>query len=70
MDYRDGEIRYKSFVNFANIDLSEEIVRESIIVGAVMLDTYGKGILKLLLGDGSPEECIEYCEKANDSDHD
>ena len=26
MDYRDGEIRYKSFVNFKNIDVSEEVV--------------------------------------------
>ena len=53
MDYRDGEIRYKSFVNFKNIDVSEEVVGESIIVGAAMIDRYGKGLLKLMLGDGS-----------------
>lgn len=62
MDYRDGEIRYKSFVNFKNIDVSEEVVGESIIVGAAMIDRYGKGLLKLMLGDGSPKECIEFCE--------
>ncbi|MCB6991392.1 YbjN domain-containing protein [bacterium 210820-DFI.6.38] len=62
MDYRDGEIRYKSFVNFKNIDVSEEVVGESIIVGAAMIDRYGKGLLKLMLGDGSPEECIKFCE--------
>lgn len=62
MDYRDGEIRYKSFVNFKNIDVSEEVIGESIIVGATMIDRYGKGLLKLMLGDESPEECIEFCE--------
>ena len=49
MDYRDGEIRYKSFVNFKNIDVSQEVIEESIIVGAAMIDRYGKGLLKLML---------------------
>ena len=62
MDYKDGEIRYKSFVNFRNIDVSQEVVEDSIIVGAAMIDRYGKGLLKLMLGDGTAEECIEYCE--------
>lgn len=51
MDYRDGEIRYKSFVNFKNIDVSQEVIEESIIVGAAMIDRYGKGLLKLMLGE-------------------
>lgn len=62
MDYKDGKIRYKSFVNFRNIDVSQEVVEDSIIVGAAMIDRYGKGLLKLMLGDGTAEECIEYCE--------
>lgn len=63
MDYRDGEIRYKSYVKFKNIDVSEEVVEESIIVGAAMMSRYGKGLLKLMLDDGlSPEECIKFCE--------
>lgn len=62
MDYRDGEIRYKTFVDFKNIDVSEDIVEESIIVGAAMVNRYGKGLLKLMLGNESPEECIEFCE--------
>ena len=55
-------VEQESFVNFKNIDVSEEVVGESIIVGAVMIDRYGKGLLKLMLGDESPEECIEFCE--------
>ena len=64
MDYRDGEIRYKSFVNFKNIDVSQEVIEESIIVGAAMIDRYGKGLLKLMLGEGTVTECIEYCENS------
>lgn len=63
MDYRDGEVRYKSFVNFENIVISEEIVKDSIFVGIAMLDTYGKGLLKIMLGESTPKECIEECEK-------
>ena len=64
MDYRDGEIRYKSFVNFKNIDVSQEVIEESIIVGAAMIASYGKGLLKLMLGEGTVTECIEYCENS------
>jgi len=66
IDYADGEIRYKSYVSFIDGDVSEEIVAESIIVGAAMIDIYGKGLMKLMLGDGTPEECIAFCEKTNE----
>jgi hypothetical protein len=68
MDYNDGGIRYKSFVYFKNMDVSEEVVQESIFVGAAMIDKYGKGLLKLMLGDGSPQECIEFCESAENDE--
>ena len=63
MDYRDGEVRYKTFVNFKGSHVSEDIVGESIVTGLTMVNRYGKGLLKLALGDGEPEECIEYSEK-------
>ena len=63
LDYRDGEIRYKSFVNFKNIVISEEIVEDSIFVGIAMFARYGKGLLKIMLGESTPEECVEECEK-------
>ena len=62
MDYRDGEIRYKVYVYFKNIDISEDIVEESIFVGVAMIERYGKGLLKIMLGEGTPEKCIEECE--------
>lgn len=68
MDYRDGEIRYKSFVYLENIVISEEVVEDSIFVGIAMLDRYGKGLLKIMLGESTPEECIEECEKIEEDE--
>lgn len=66
IDYRDGEIRYKTYVSFIDGNVSEEIVADSIIVGAAMINRYGKGLMQLMLGDGTPEEWVEYCERTND----
>ena len=62
IDYEDGEIRYKSFVNFKNVELSQEIVEQSITIGVTMINRYGKGLLKLMLGEESAKRCVEYCE--------
>lgn len=66
IDYRDGEIRYKTFVNFANTSVSMDVVGESMFVGAVMIEKYGKGLLKVMLGEGIPEKCIEECEEGEE----
>ncbi len=68
MDYRDGEIRYKTYVNFENIVISEEIVENSIFVGIAMLGRYGKGMLKIMLGESTPKECVEECEKVKEDE--
>lgn len=68
MDYEDGEIRYKTYVNFNDTSVSEEIVEESILVGMAMIDTYGKGLVKLMLGEGKPEEIVEYCESLDEEE--
>ena len=61
MDYSDGEVRYKSFVHFKNMNVSEEVVEESIIVGISMIERYGRGILKMMLGENDIKGCIESC---------
>ena len=66
IDYSDGEIRYKTFVNFANTSMSKDVVEESMFIGAVMIEKYGKGLLKVMLGQGIPEKCIEECEEGEE----
>lgn len=63
MDYDDGEVRFKCYVNFINTEISQQIIEDSVYVGFSMINTYGKGLLKLMLGLGTAEECIKYSEK-------
>ena len=62
-DYRDGEIRYKVFVDFEGIQLSMDAITESIVVPAIMFDQYGKNLLRIMMGDGIPEELIKKAEE-------
>ena len=58
IDYSDGEIRYKTFVNFEDIILSEGIIRDSILIPVFMFDKYGKNLLKLMVDSGDPHQLI------------
>ena len=59
LDYEDGEIRYKTFVDFEDATISEEIVRDSILLPVFMFDKYGKNLLKILTGGDNPKQLID-----------
>ena len=61
MDFDDGEIRYKTYVRTDKAELDNDIVERSILVGLAMIKRYGSGITKIMLGEGSPETCIQEC---------
>lgn len=64
MDYGDGEIRYKVFTVFDNIDISMKIIKKSILIGVSMFIRYGEELLKIMSGsDDDPEKCIEMAER-------
>ena len=65
-DYSDGEIRYKTFVEFRGVEFGEDVVEKSIIIPILMFDKYGKGILKSMLDSGIPEKLIEEAEELSD----
>jgi hypothetical protein len=67
LDVRDGEIRYKTFVNCDGIDsLSPEVIKDSIYVGWVMMDRYGDGIAALALGFSDADTEIKKAEHTDD----
>lgn len=68
MDYNNGEIRFKTYVNFDGTDLSPEIINESIYIGASMFDRYGKELVKVMIGKGNPKECVEQAEAKSTSE--
>jgi len=65
MDYRDGEMRYKSYNNCDGRLPSEAIIADSIMVPALMIDRYGDGLLAVMFGMKTPEAAIEEIESQN-----
>ena len=61
-DFRDGEIRYKSFVDCADLIPSRMVVANSLILVKIMYDRYAKGMEQILFLDGTAEEAIHLCE--------
>ena len=64
MDYFDGEIRYKYAVEIDNHNnISNHILDKCVLLPCLMFDRYGSGMMKLMLGVGTPEELIQVAEK-------
>lgn len=61
-DYRDGEVRYKTFVNFENITLSSSVIEDSIFIPVFMFERYGKNLLRVMLGENNIEQLISEVE--------
>ena len=71
VDVRDGEIRYKTFVNCDGLEsLSPEIIKDSIYVCCVMMDRYGDGIAALALGFSDADTEIKKAEHRDEADGD
>ena len=60
---RDGEIRYKTFVNCEGLaSLPGEVILRSIFIGCSMMDRYGDGLAALAMGFSSAEDEIAKVE--------
>lgn len=68
MDYRDGEIRYKSFIDCENVMPSVEVVKNSIYCTATMAERYGAGILGIMFSGWTAKQAIDECEKSPDDE--
>lgn len=62
MDFDDGEIRYKTFVNCDETTPGRQTIKDSIYLPASMLDRYSEGILAVIFGTKTAEEAIKMCE--------
>lgn len=65
LDFRDGELRYKCFVDCDDQVPSQSIVRDSIGVPAAMMKRYCAGILNVIFKGMDPEEAVTECENDN-----
>ena len=63
VDMRDGEIRYKVFVDCDGGSIpTRDVIRGSIIIPAMMFERYSPGILDVIFKGSSAAEAIEQCE--------
>ena len=61
-DVRDGELRFKIFVDCDKKLPSPEVVKNSVYIPALLFERYAPGILAILFNGASAEEAIELSE--------
>lgn len=62
MDYSDGEVRYKSSLDFEGQALTFDLIRNAIYPSVHTMDRYLPGLLRVSFGGSTPHEAIEEVE--------
>jgi len=61
MNLDSGEIRYRTFLDLADAEPSQDQILNIVWNGVLGFDTYYPGLMKLIYGDINAEEAIAYC---------
>lgn len=64
MDYEDGEIRYKSSLDFEGATLTPALIRNTMYPGVQTMDRYLPGILSVIYGGKTPEQAVAEIEES------
>ena len=62
MDYSDGEVRYQTILVCSEGVPPQKDVERVVDLSFVMMDRYGKGLVKAMMGFGDPKADIEEIE--------
>jgi len=62
MDFDDGEVRYKSSIDFESVELTPGLIRNVIYPAVQTMDRYLPGVLSVVFGGKSAEEAISGIE--------
>ena len=69
LDVRDGEVRYKSYVNCDGLsELPDAIIRDSIYVPCAMMNKYGDGIAAIAMGYSDADTELKKAEGRDDDE--
>lgn len=68
LDFRDGEIRYKSFIDCEEAMPSVKVIKNSIHCTAAMYKRYAPGIVDIIFAGCTAKEAIAKCEKSPEAD--
>jgi hypothetical protein len=62
MDFSDGEVRYKSSLDFERVDLSAELIKNTIYPAVETMDRYLPGLMAVIYAGRSPAVAIAEIE--------
>lgn len=62
MDFRDGEVRYKTSVDVEGSELTYEICRQVVVTNVMLMDRYLPGIMAVITGALTPAQAIAQIE--------
>ena len=62
LDMRDGEIRYKSSLDFEGVDLDPRLIKNAIYPAVQSMDRYLPGMMAVMHGGASAEAAIQMVE--------
>lgn len=62
LDYADGEIRYKSSLDFEGVELQPQMIRTAIYPAVQTMDRYMTGLMRVMYGGRTPVEAIQEIE--------
>ena len=63
LDFDDGEVRYKSSLDFESVELTPGLIRNTIYPAVQTMDRYLPGVLSVVFGGKSAEEAIAAIEE-------
>lgn len=66
MDWDDGEIRFKVFVDCDGSLPSREIIKNSVVCPGMVCNRYADGIIDVIFRDAGAEEAVAKCEDTLD----
>lgn len=62
MDFEDGEIRYKTSLNFEGSQLDDALLKQLAYINVVMMNKYLPGIEAVAEGKTAPQDAISLIE--------
>jgi hypothetical protein len=63
MDFNDGEVRYKTSIDVEGETLTPPLIKQMVYSNVIIMDRYLPGIMRVIYGDGAPDEEIQKIEE-------
>ena len=65
LDYSDGEVRYKSSIDYEDTVLTPTLIKNTIYPAVQTMDRYMQGLMKVIYGGRQPAEAIDEIENSD-----